>query len=388
MKRFAIALTACLVLSLGLNANASPGSTTIILQDANGVGIPNVELNAYASSNTQVRIKTDANGRAVLQALRGQGSLEINHCVQAAESIALQMFDVDYGQGGGSFTLRLPARTQDLEYELRTVDGAKISRFEEVAFHYTPIVSTWVSDFGTFETPFGVAEISSCGEPWISADRLRVAPFSSSESEPVIRVEERIEGGTTSREYPTKDFTPGQVKPIVVNNFRFIEIQPLSGTVFQGQPIRVSGLIKGVASADEISSNEAFFVVCAKRSSPQSMTSRAVSNSRRDGLAVTQNVIIDSSGVNRCILTGSSRDVVSSFAFNISVQTKRQFANAANKRYRSCAALNRVFDGGLARSAAAQSANGSGNRLASVSASGYSRNSSLDRDRDGVACER
>lgn len=387
MQRFAIGLTACLVLSLGLNATASPGATTIQLQDSNGVGIPNVELWA-ASSNTQLRIKTDASGKAVLSALRGPGSLEINHCVQSAESIALQMYDLDFGAGGGNFTIKLPPRSQGLEYELRASDGTKISRFEEVAFHYTPLVSTWVSDYGTFETPLGVAEISSCGEPWVGADRLRVAPFASSMQEPVVVVEERIEGGTTTREHPIRDFTPGQMKTIVVNNFRYIEIQPLPRSVFQGQPLRVSGLIRGSATASEIGSNEVFIVACSKKSSPLDITSRDNSKSRRSGLTIIQEVIIDSSGVNRCILTGSSRDAVSSFAFDVSVQTKRQFSNAANKRYRSCAALNRVFDGGLARSATAQSKNGSANRLALVSAAGYNRNASLDRDRDGIACER
>jgi Excalibur calcium-binding domain len=60
-------------------------------------------------------------------------------------------------------------------------------------------------------------------------------------------------------------------------------------------------------------------------------------------------------------------------------------AQAAPARYRSCAALAEVHPGGVAKSRAAD-ARTPGVQV--VSRALYRANRSLDRDRDGVACER
>lgn len=60
-------------------------------------------------------------------------------------------------------------------------------------------------------------------------------------------------------------------------------------------------------------------------------------------------------------------------------------ANAAPTRYPNCTALNKVFKNGVARSAAATQ--GLTYRPA-VKKRVYLANTHLDRDKDGVACER
>jgi len=71
-------------------------------------------------------------------------------------------------------------------------------------------------------------------------------------------------------------------------------------------------------------------------------------------------------------------------------------ASAAAKSYKNCTALNASYPGGVAKSAKSRNTKVShGKKVAAaskyrptVSASLYQRNSRLDRDKDGIACER
>lgn len=58
-------------------------------------------------------------------------------------------------------------------------------------------------------------------------------------------------------------------------------------------------------------------------------------------------------------------------------------------KFANCTALQKIYPGGVAKSkAAAAAAIKDGMRAPKVSAALYSENSSKDRDKDGVACER
>jgi hypothetical protein len=59
-----------------------------------------------------------------------------------------------------------------------------------------------------------------------------------------------------------------------------------------------------------------------------------------------------------------------------------------DKKYSNCAALNKVYPGGVAKSKTSVNRGGSTKYAPRVSASIYSENKSKDRDHDGIACER
>jgi hypothetical protein len=71
-------------------------------------------------------------------------------------------------------------------------------------------------------------------------------------------------------------------------------------------------------------------------------------------------------------------------------------ANAAPTKYRSCAAMNKAYAGGVAKSSSAKNTKTvRGKKVAAksvyrpkVNAALYNANKGLDRDRDGIACER
>ena len=60
-------------------------------------------------------------------------------------------------------------------------------------------------------------------------------------------------------------------------------------------------------------------------------------------------------------------------------------AEAGVRHFRNCTAVHKVYPHGIAKTRAAAGAHG---RDAKVSASLYKANKKMDRDRDGVACER
>jgi opacity protein-like surface antigen len=60
-------------------------------------------------------------------------------------------------------------------------------------------------------------------------------------------------------------------------------------------------------------------------------------------------------------------------------------ADASARHFRNCTAMHKVYPHGIAKSRAAARAHG---WEAKVSASLYKANKRMDRDRDGVACER
>ncbi|MDQ1293038.1 MAG: hypothetical protein QG608_919 [Actinomycetota bacterium] len=59
-------------------------------------------------------------------------------------------------------------------------------------------------------------------------------------------------------------------------------------------------------------------------------------------------------------------------------------------KYKNCTALNKVYKHGMGRKGARDKVKGSGKRVTSftVNTQGYWTNSKLDRDKDGVACEK
>ena len=72
--------------------------------------------------------------------------------------------------------------------------------------------------------------------------------------------------------------------------------------------------------------------------------------------------------------------VFSIFAFSLALPTSAQAA-----AYKNCAALRKIFPSGVAKSAIA-AAKQSGSPK--VSAKIYKQNKKMDRDNDGVACEK
>jgi hypothetical protein len=57
------------------------------------------------------------------------------------------------------------------------------------------------------------------------------------------------------------------------------------------------------------------------------------------------------------------------------------------KKFTNCAALNKVYPGGVAKSAKWVNKGGKIKKTPVVNAKVYNENSSRDRDKDGIACE-
>ncbi len=57
------------------------------------------------------------------------------------------------------------------------------------------------------------------------------------------------------------------------------------------------------------------------------------------------------------------------------------------KKFTNCAALNKVYPGGVAKSAKWVNKGGKINNKPTVNAKVYGENSGKDRDKDGIACE-
>ncbi|MED0665079.1 excalibur calcium-binding domain-containing protein [Bacillus badius] len=63
-------------------------------------------------------------------------------------------------------------------------------------------------------------------------------------------------------------------------------------------------------------------------------------------------------------------------------------ADAAAKAYKNCTELNKTYKGGVAKDAKLQNKGGKTKFAPTVSAELYKANSKLDRDKDGIACEK
>lgn len=58
------------------------------------------------------------------------------------------------------------------------------------------------------------------------------------------------------------------------------------------------------------------------------------------------------------------------------------------KKFANCAALNKVYKGGVAKSSKVVNKGGKTKHKPTVNAKVYQANASKDRDKDGIACER
>ncbi|RFU65076.1 excalibur calcium-binding domain-containing protein [Peribacillus glennii] len=87
--------------------------------------------------------------------------------------------------------------------------------------------------------------------------------------------------------------------------------------------------------------------------------------------------------MKKLIGTTLSFGLVLSFSFG-SMDT----AEAKTKTFKNCTELNKVYKGGVARSSKVKNKGGKTKYKPVVSSSLYKANSSKDRDKDGIACER
>lgn len=65
-----------------------------------------------------------------------------------------------------------------------------------------------------------------------------------------------------------------------------------------------------------------------------------------------------------------------------------QSAEGATAKFKNCTALNKAYVGGVALNASVKNKGGKTKYKPAVSASIYKAHTSLDRDKDGIACER
>ena len=62
--------------------------------------------------------------------------------------------------------------------------------------------------------------------------------------------------------------------------------------------------------------------------------------------------------------------------------------STAAKKYANCTALNKAYPGGVAKSSKTKNKGGKTKKKPKVSAKIYAANSKMDRDKDGIACEK
>ncbi|WJY26239.1 MULTISPECIES: excalibur calcium-binding domain-containing protein [Sporosarcina] len=65
-----------------------------------------------------------------------------------------------------------------------------------------------------------------------------------------------------------------------------------------------------------------------------------------------------------------------------------QPADAAPAKFQNCKMLNKTYKGGVARDAKVRNKGGKTRYAPTVNAALYNANSKMDRDKDGIACER
>ena len=90
-------------------------------------------------------------------------------------------------------------------------------------------------------------------------------------------------------------------------------------------------------------------------------------------------------------MNSSSRIALSlAIAIGLSVSVGSAIGNAImlDKKFANCAALNTVYPGGVAKSSKVVNSGGETKQIPTVNRKIYKQNSSKDRDRDGIACER
>lgn len=78
--------------------------------------------------------------------------------------------------------------------------------------------------------------------------------------------------------------------------------------------------------------------------------------------------------------------IVALFAFGPSPASA--IGDVNSKKFANCAALNKVYPGGVAKSKSSTNRGGSVKYAAKISPSLYKENKTKDRDGDGIACER
>jgi hypothetical protein len=69
------------------------------------------------------------------------------------------------------------------------------------------------------------------------------------------------------------------------------------------------------------------------------------------------------------------------------------YASVPNQKFKNCTAVNKVYEGGIAKNKKVSNKNSKGVAQKSkyapfVSKKIYNRNKGMDRDKDGIACER
>ncbi|PIC86113.1 calcium-binding protein [Sporosarcina sp. P20a] len=65
-----------------------------------------------------------------------------------------------------------------------------------------------------------------------------------------------------------------------------------------------------------------------------------------------------------------------------------QSTEAAAAKFKNCTQLNKVYPGGVAMNATVKNKGGETKLKPAISASVYNSHKGLDRDKDGIACER
>ncbi|CUB21017.1 Excalibur calcium-binding domain protein [Bacillus safensis] len=74
--------------------------------------------------------------------------------------------------------------------------------------------------------------------------------------------------------------------------------------------------------------------------------------------------------------------------FRSFTQVDTHTADAKTVKYKNCKALNKVYKGGVAKSKNTKNKGGKTKYKPYVSKALYQKNMRLDRDKDGIACER
>ena len=80
---------------------------------------------------------------------------------------------------------------------------------------------------------------------------------------------------------------------------------------------------------------------------------------------------------------------ISSLLFAIGLSAANATSNSVllDKKFSNCAALTKVYPGGVAKSAKSVNKGGKITNTPTVNAAVYSANAGKDRDKDGIACE-
>mgnify|MGYP000190327154 CR=1 FL=1 len=381
VNKAALGIAGLLVIAQGTTAQvgfAESAPIKVHVTDQSGNPLAGLDV-SLSNLSANLTFNTDSAGTASFSGISGDAYLSVGmkSCTDGKTAATASSEKVALGSGGKTLEVAFPTVSNAFKISLIGANNAPIYRPHNaylVAAGRVPGLEIFSSTLGpTQTTEFGTLKFAVCQQlKWLDSQTLALQSFSNSPANGTLRITKHVTGGVQTVETPLASLSATTANQIPIGDYTHWTDIVVPNPAYTRGAIFTATLVQGTVNGFPYPR----YIGCGSPS--QLVTSK-------DGVNYSQVVTVQAAGPAECRVYTAGLD-----SDSVTVNFVDPLAKVRGKspKLAKCSQVNAIWPGGVAKNTSVSDIGPKATYAPFFDPNYYAKIKSLDKDKDGISCER